>query len=177
MKKSLFILFILFFVSACSTSIPINYIPAPIIRGNSEISVGNVNYIPAMNGKVKENEMQKATGAIGAIYTTAPIAEIVKTSFQKELLSAGFSIEDAAKLNIDINVDRFLYDWIGFVEVDFYIDMTFTVSKNGIEVFKYMSKAHQAAPKTMTSDSEAIKSAMSVAFSDFLLAARKQKVF
>lgn len=176
MKKFLFICLIAFFVSGCSTSIPVNYIPAPVIRGNSDVNIGSVNYIPAIKGKIKENEFQKATGAIGSIYTTIPISSIIKNSFQKELLAAGFSVEDFADLNIDINIDKFLYDWRGIVEVDFYLDMTFTVTKNGINVFTYTSKTHQAAPKTMNSDSEAIKSVISAAFSDFLLSARKNHI-
>lgn len=143
MKK---ILFIAFFVVGCSTSIPVNYIPAPVIRGNSDVSIGSVNYIPAIKGKIKENEFQKATGAIGSIYTTISISSIIKNSFQKELLAVGFSVEDFAELNIDINI------------------------------FTYTSKAHQVAPKIMNSDSEAIKSVISSAFSDFLLSARKNHI-
>lgn len=166
------------FISGCSTSIPVNYVPAPIIKGEGDITVGTVNYIPAIQGKVKQNQMQKATGAIGNIYTTVPVPEIVKKALQKELTAAGFTVNEASDTQIDISIDKFLYDWIGFVEVDFYTDMTFTVTKQGIEVAKYEVKAHQAAPKTpsMSTDSEAIKSTLSTAFTDFMLEMRNKKV-
>lgn len=176
MRNLWIILFFTFFISGCSTSIPINYVPSPMIKGDGDLFVGDTVYTPSLQGKVKDNETQKATGAIGNIYTTTPISEIVKKSFQKELISAGFSINDLSETVIDITVDKFLYDWVGVVEVDFYIDLTFVVKKRGEKIMKYSVKSHQAAPKTMHMDSEAIKAALSSAFSEFLLEARSRKV-
>lgn len=176
MKKLILIIFTSFFMVGCSTSIPINYVPAPVIKGEGNVWIGEATYTASELGKVKNNEMQKATGAIGYIYTTTPIAEIVKKSLQKELISAGYTVNELADLKIDIVVDKFLYDWRGIVEVDFYIDVTFTVTKNGNKIMVYSAKSHQAAPKTVNMDSEAIRTALSSVFSDFMIEARNKKV-
>lgn len=41
---------------------------------------------------------------------------------------------------------------------------------------RFSTQEHQLAPKTMTSDSEAIKTAMSSSFTHFLLEARRNKI-
>lgn len=174
--KKLFILMLSFYLFGCSTSLPINYVPAPSIRGNGDVFVNNVTYQPFTDKKVKANETQKARGAIGTIYISGDISDIVKKSFQKELTAAGYDLNELANLQINLTINKFLYDWIGFVEVDFYIDITYTVVKNGSEIMKFVSTEHQAAPKTMTADSEAIRAALSSSFNNFLVEARKNKI-
>ncbi|AKJ42724.1 hypothetical protein [Pragia fontium] len=175
MKKIIFVL-AAFLLAGCSTSLPINYIPSAVIKGEGEIVLGDFSYIPADMGKVKQNEMQKAGGAIGNLYTTESISDIVKKAFRKELVSSGFTVSQSSNIVIDANIDKFLYDWVGFVEVDFYINMTFKVIKDGQVVMEYSSKSHQAAPKTTIQDTEAIRSALSNVFDEFLLEARNRKV-
>lgn len=176
--KKLYFLLICFFVSGCSTTIPINYIPSSVIKGDKDISLENFVYLPAQNGKVKENEMQRASGAIGKVYTTKGIAEIIKSAFRKELVASGFTVVSPANITIDVDVDKFLYDWLGFTEVDFYINLTFKVYQNQKEIMVYSVKSHQASPKTvsMTMDNEAIRTALSGAFDEFLIEARNRRI-
>lgn len=175
MKKILFIV-ALFVLVGCSTSVPINYVPAPTIKGNGQVFVAESVYQPFVNGEVKANEMQKAKGALGTIYAANDISDVVKKAFQRELVASGYDLNDLSDTKIKLAINKFLYDWIGFVEVDFYIDITYSVEKNGVEVMRYVSEEHQAAPKSMTSDSEAIKAALSSSFSNFFQEARNKKI-
>jgi len=174
--KKIFIVIMAFFLFGCSTTVPINYIPAPSMKGIGKVFVNNVIYQPFIDKKVKANEIQKAKGAIGTVYASENINDIVKKSFQKELIAAGYDLDNLANLQINLTIDKFLYDWIGFVEVDFYVDITYVVIKDGIEVMKFVTTEHQAAPKTMVSDSEAIRAAMSSSFNNFFIEARKNKI-
>lgn len=175
MKKIIFVL-LAFSLFGCSTSLPVNYISAPSIKGTEKVSVNEVKYQPFINGKVKANEIQKAKGAIGTVYTSVNVDTLVRESFKKELIAAGYDLNNLPNLQINLTIDKFLYDWIGFVEVDFYLDITYTITKNGVEIMRFSTQEHQLAPKTMTSDSEAIKAAMSSSFTHFLLEARRNKI-
>ena len=62
------------------------------------------------------------------------------------------------------------------VEVDFYLDITFRISRRGLVVYTHQSSSHQRAPKTMTQDTEAIRSAISKCIDDFLLSARSRRL-
>ncbi len=54
MKKFLMAGFLGFGLVGCSTTMPINYIASPSIRGQGEIAVGRFQYTPAQQGLVKK---------------------------------------------------------------------------------------------------------------------------
>ncbi|WP_445115109.1 hypothetical protein [Acinetobacter sp. WZC-1] len=43
-------------LSGCSTTMPINYVASPTIKGQGDVGVGVFKYIPADKGLVKANE-------------------------------------------------------------------------------------------------------------------------
>jgi len=165
-------------LSGCVSSIPINYIPAPTIRGVGIVTVGRFRYVPADQGRVTQDQFQQASKSIGTMHTTKPVAELIQVALTKHLIAAGYSPETDGALRIEGDVQRFLYDWVGFSEVDFYLDIDFRIIRDGVCVLEYKTSSHQKAPKTgsMAQDPEALRAAIAECFDDFLLAARRKKV-
>jgi uncharacterized lipoprotein YajG len=164
------------FAAGCTTSLPINYVPSASIRGEGPVSVGMFKYVPADQGSVGPDEFQKATGALGNIHLSQPVPDLFRTAVRKELVAGGYSVEPGAAVEVSGNVTRFLYDWIGIIEVDFYLDVTFTLRKNGETVLIYNTSSHQKAPKTMMQDTEAVRAAISDSIDQFFMEARSKKL-
>lgn len=163
-------------LTACSTTLPMNYIPASTIKGSGQVTVGTIHYIPAEHGDVEPDQFQEASAALGDMHTSEPVADLIKNALRKELIAGGFSVEPGSKTVIEADVSRFLYDWIGFVEVDFYMDIEFRMKKDGVLVFAYKASAHQKAPKTMVQDTEAIRASISKCIDDFFLEAHSKRL-
>lgn len=164
-------------LSGCSTTMPINYVASPTIKGQGDIGVGVFKYIPADNGLVKPNEFQKPPAAIGTMYMSDKADALLKSSLTKELIAAGFNPDQNADIQISGDVQKFEYDWIGFVEVDFYLDVDYLVTKNNQVIYKNTIKTHKASPKAMGgTDSEAVRSAISSNIGDLLQDLRIKKI-
>lgn len=176
MKKLLVSLPILLALVGCSTTIPVNYVPSPSIRGSGDIEVGKFTYIPYTKNEVKANQFQSASVAIGAMYLAENVSDLLEQSLTKELLAAGFSTDKVADLKISGEVNKFLYDWIGIVEMDLYLDVKYTISKNGNIIKTLDISSHKALPKTPGYDSEAIRSTIADNISKLLLELRKNKI-
>lgn len=172
----LIIVFVSLLCAGCSTTLPVNYIPSSSIRGTGIISLANFKYLPAEKGEVKPNEFQKANAALGYIYLSEPVADIVRNAMRKELVMSGFTVESGSNLTIEADIEGFLYDWLGFVEVDFYLNVTFRILRDKELLLTYKSSSHQKAPKTMNQDTEAVRAAISQCFDNFLLEARSKKI-
>ena len=174
--RTIFTAAVVLLLSACSTTLPLNYIPSSSVRGDASVTTTSFRYIPSENGEVKPNQFQKNSASIGEIHTGTDIASFVETSLKKELSYSGFKLGGPNPLVISGNVTRFYYDWIGFTEVDFEVRIDFTVTKDGVEVFKHTVFSHQKAPKTMAQDPEAIRAALSSCIDDFFTQARAKSI-
>ena len=164
-------------LSGCSTTMPINYVASPTIKGQGDVGVGVFKYLPAEKGLVKSNEFQKPSAAIGTMYMSDNADALLKSSLTKELIAAGFNPNDNAEITINGDIKQFLYDWIGFVEVDFYLDVEYTVTKNDQVIYKKIIKTHKASPKAMGgTDSEAVRSAISTNIGELLQDLKTQKI-
>lgn len=175
--KKIVLLGLMALLGGCSTTMPINYVASPSIRGQGDIAVGKFQYIPAQKGLVKKNEFQKPSAAIGTMYMSDNADALLKSSLTKELIAAGFNPNDNAEITINGDIKQFLYDWIGFVEVDFYLDVEYTVTKNDQVIYKKIIKTHKASPKAMGgTDSEAVRSAISTNIGELLQDLKSQKI-
>ncbi|WP_445115108.1 hypothetical protein [Acinetobacter sp. WZC-1] len=102
---------------------------------------------------------------------------LLKSSLTKELIAAGFNPEQNAGIQISGNIQKFEYDWIGFIEVDFYLDVDYLVTKSGQTVYTNTIKTHVASPKAMGgTDSEAVRSAISSNIGDLFQDLRSKKI-
>ena len=166
-----------FILSGCSTTMPINYIASPTIKGGGDVALGDFKYIPYEQGMVKANQFQKATAAIGTMYMSDNADTLLKSSLTKELIAAGFNPSQNANIKISGDVQKFLYNWIGLVEVDFYLDIDYKVIKDGQEVYHNTIRTHKASPKAMgATDSEAVRSAISSNIGELLQDLRGKEI-
>jgi hypothetical protein len=149
-----------------------------MLRGSSQVQAGVFRYIPSEKGLVASDQFQKASGAIGEMHTPKPVSELIKAALTKHLVAAGFSNDVAGGLVVDGEIQKFLYDWIGFSEVNFYLDIDFRIKSGDSVIFEYKARAHQKAPKTaaMAQDPEAVKAAIAECFDSLLSEARAKKV-
>lgn len=176
MRKILSISVLSLFLFGCSTTVPVNYIPSPIMKGSGKVDVGDFSYEPADQGKVKQNQYQQATGSIGSMYMSEDAGSLLAGALKKELIASGFDVTNGSGVEITGNIKQFKYDWIGFVEVDFYLDVEYVVKKKGVVVFNEAISSHKAAPKTLSQDSEATRAAISSNITELLQKLRAQKI-
>src|SRR5690625_3712700 len=106
-------------LSGCATTIPINYIPSTFETGSGSVEVGNFTYEPFLQGKVKDNQIQKCGPCLGEKYTNGSVAGIVQDALKKELVHAGYTLQGKSNVLITGEVTHFYNDWTGFTEVDF----------------------------------------------------------
>ncbi|MDO5639728.1 MAG: hypothetical protein Q4G28_07645 [Neisseria sp.] len=164
-------------LAGCSTTVPVNYVPSPSMRGEGAVSVGQFVYAPAQRGEVKPNQFQPSPGgALGSMYLSETVDELLKDALVKELIAAGFNPEDTSGLQITGTVDRFIYDWVGFVEMDMYMDVSYTVKKGDEVVYQGVKKTHKALPKAVGYDSVAVNSVLSDNISQLLRDLRSKKL-
>lgn len=162
MKRLLTAIAVATVLVGCSSTVPVNYVPAPSMRGEGAVSVGQFVYMPAQRGDVQANQFQPSpNGALGAMYLSENVDELLKDALVKELIAAGFNPEDASGLQITGTVDRFIYDWVGFVEMDMYMDVSYTVTRGNEVVYQAVKKTHKALPKAPGYDSIAVNSVLS----------------
>lgn len=176
MRKLLLVGFLSSVVYGCSSTIPINYVASPVIRGNGDIAVGKFIYSPALAGVVKHNQYQSATVSLGTMYLSEDANKLIEGAIKKELIASGFNVDNKADIVITGDITRFLYDWVGVVEVDFYLDVNYTVTKNGSVVFKDVIKTHKASPKNINQDSEATRAVVSENISLLFESLRDRKI-
>ena len=176
MKKILSIIILGLGLAACSTTVPVNYIASPSLKGEGAVAVGKFSYSPSVEGKVAPNQFQHATVSIGQIFLSENVSDLLEKSLRKELIAAGFDPDGQAKVQISGSVDRFLYDWTGFTEMDMYLDINYTVRKDGVIAYENIIKTHKALPKAPGYDSEAVRSVISESIDKLFLDLRAKKL-
>lgn len=174
MKRTFLLLLVTFCISGCTSTVPVNYLPSTSISGDERVAVDEFTYIPAEEKKVSKNQFQKATPSIGQMYVNNDVKSIVEMAVRKELAYAGYNVDTDSSTRIDADITRFYYDWVGFSEVDFEVGITFYLKKNGNLELKHDSFSHIKAPKTLTNDPEAVRSAISQCIDDFLFEAKER---
>jgi len=176
--RILAVLVVSLMLSACSTTLPINYVPSTSVRGTSPVKVSAFRYLPAEQQLVAPNQFQKYPVSIGEIYLGEDVSHLVESAVRKELSYAGYQLNDSADVIVSGDVSRFYYDWTGFVEVNFEVGIAFRVTKNGKVALESTTFSHQKAPKGtgLAQNPEAIRAAISDCIDQFLSEARKVSV-
>lgn len=174
-KYSALFVGILIALSGCSTTIPVNYVPSPSIKGSGSVSTGQFIYLPAVENQVAHNQFQKAV-SLGQMYLSERVDELIKTSLRKELIAAGFDVDNDEGVVISGEINKFLYDWTGFIETDMYLDINYIVKKQDTVLFEGVIKSHKALPKTIGYDSEAVRSTISDNIGQLLMELRVRKI-
>ena len=161
--------------TGCSTTIPVNYVASPVIRGQGNVKPGRITYIPALKGEVPANQFQKVI-SFGAIYLDDSVPNILQQALRKELVAAGFDPDGPENIVIHAGVQRFLFGWTGFVEMDMYLDVKYVVTQDGKIVYEDTIRTHKALPKVAGAESEAIKTTISANISELFTNLRSRKI-
>ena len=174
--KFLPVLGVVLLLVGCSTTIPVNYVASPMLRGQGVVKVDKTSYAPAERGEVAANQFQSVSGALGEVYTDESVPDLIKHSLQKELVAAGFDPEGPDGVVINAQVEKFLFDWTGFSEMDLYLDVRYTVMKDGQTVYDSIVRTHKALPKAMGAESEGVRTTISSNIAELLMALRAKQI-
>lgn len=158
--RILLVLLTCFIVSGCSTTLPVNYVASPSLKGEGVVSVGKINYLAYDKGERDANQFQKVT-SIGEMYIDKDVSQLVTGALNKELIASGFTVVRQGDVVISGDIQKFLYDWTGFTETDMYLDVSYLVTKDGKLVYSKLLKSHKALPKVPGFESEAIRGLLS----------------
>lgn len=173
--KLIFLALTGFFLFGCST-LPITYSPSTTVSGGQgTVSVGKFNYLPAKEGRVEANEVEKNPASIGTVYLSTDIETLLSDAFQKELRFAGYKISSTSPVLISGDVEQFYHNWVGFLttSVDFRIKIY--VTKEGATKFTSVYSSHKEAPKASGYETEAMKSAIGECITKFLIEAEQKQ--
>lgn len=164
-------------VCGCSTTLPVDYIPSPVMRGSGPATVGAFRYLPAEQGAVAQDQFQEASAPVGGIHLSEPAADLIRTAVRKELVAAGFSVDQNSSPVIEGDIERLMFDYISFAQLEFYLDINFRIVRGGKVTFAYRARAHKSGSKSaaQAQDSEAVRSTISECIDDFFLAARAKR--
>jgi hypothetical protein len=112
MKKTfvLILLFVALTVVGCAP-ISLNYSPSSAMTATGSFSVSDFKYIPAIEGKVKPDQIKNT--ALGSFIVDKNIDIFFKEALFKEFRFVGIKMEDKSKI-LGGEIQEFLIDDLGF---------------------------------------------------------------
>lgn len=117
-------------LTACSGTVPVQYIPQTMIKAEGSAEVGEFTYEPSVAGQVRSNQVQNT--AIGSIYIAIDVAKLVQRATAAELEKAGVEVGPTAPVAVSGVVKEFKADDLGFsVEWTYRIQYTVTRKADG----------------------------------------------
>ena len=96
----------------CAETIPITYTPQNYVRYQGQVDIGQFTYEPSTQGEVKPNQLQNT--AIGSVYISTDIADLVQRATALELEKTGFQIGDTHPLQVSGDVLEFKANDLGY---------------------------------------------------------------
>lgn len=164
-------------IAGCATPIPFNYSPSNLTQGSGSVRVDRFSYMPARNGEVAPNELQKQRLGGGTLLLQQDVDELVSDALRKEFRMSGYGIASNS-LAVSGSVDRFYIDWVGFSTIDIEVAITFSVRSGSTQLYTATFKSHKQAPKTDNGVAiEAIKTALADCLHQFIRDAQSKGAF
>ena len=102
-------------MAGCAGTIPTDsYMPQNFIRFDNKnpVDMGNFTYQPFLDGKVKPNQIQNT--AMGSIYISSNVAEMVRRATALELEKTGLKLTDQTDISVAGDVLEFKADDLGY---------------------------------------------------------------
>lgn len=131
------------FLSGCVSTIPMHYAPSSVLSASGNVSVEPFSYGPAINGKVKPNQIRNT--ALGNIYFEQDIDTIFRDSVFKELRFVGVKV-DSPNTKLTGVIEEFLIDDLGY-SVDWTITVIYTVTKDDQTVYESRKELKRTTSK------------------------------
>ena len=173
---SVFIVVLSLLFASCSATLPIVYAPSNLIIGTGTVSVERFSYTAARKGQIAPNQPEKNPSGIGDIYLSEDIESLFTDAVRKELRFSGYKLAESVPMSISGTIDRFYYDWVGFLTQSVDMVVTFRVEKDGKGIFSQTITSHKEAPKAPGYETEAVKSSISECIQRFLQEAQGKGV-
>ena len=117
------VLLAIVFASGCAGTIPTDsYTPQNFVRydHNNAVDIGNFTYQPSLNEKIKPNQIQNT--AMGSIFISTNVADMVRRVTALELEKTGLKLTDQASIVIAGDVLELKADDLGYS-----VDWTYAV--------------------------------------------------
>ena len=100
--------------AGCANTLPTEpYEPQTVVRLEGSTDIGEFEYLPLKNGKVKKPNQIRNT-ALGGQYISANIADYVKRGTALELEKSGIVLDSSCPYSINGNIIEFLCDDFGY---------------------------------------------------------------
>ncbi len=146
MKRILIMILPILIMAGCEpTPMSLNYSPSSILTAKGNVEVGDFTYQPAINKKVKPNQIRNT--AIGCVIFEKNIDQIIKESIFKELRFVGITPQ-SDNLVLRGDIVEFLIDDLGFsVKWTLEIEYRITDKSKNVEVYKSVKAIHKKTDK------------------------------
>lgn len=172
--KQLFSILAITLITSCTTTIPLLYSPSNLWRGTGNIIVNDFIYVPAKTGKLKPNLPEEH--GMGTIYLDRDIALIFTDAVKKELNLSGYTLNTTHGIIIEGNIDRFLFDWVGFSTQDIEIVATFKIILNNKPIYTRKITSKKEVPKVEGMEIEGMKSVIHDSINIFIEDAKQKQL-
>lgn len=132
-------------LSACSGTIPVQYIPQTIVKAEGQTDIGQFTYEPFLQGHVRSNQIQNT--AIGSILIATDVATLVQRGTAAELEKAGVRITADSPIRLTGVVKTFRASDIGF-SARWTYTVQYTISRKSDQAI--LLQKDYSAPKVTT---------------------------
>lgn len=165
-----------YLLNGCTSTLPVTYSPSNLSTGSGSVSVEQFSYMAARKGEVEPNQPEKNPTGLGIIYLAENIEALFTDAVRKELRFSGHSLAEGAPTSVSGTIERFYYDWVGFLTESVDMTVTFHIKQNGKVTFTQTVTSHKEAPKDSGYAAEAMKSAISDCIHRFIQEAHIKRV-
>ena len=124
-------------LGGCVDTIPIEYAPSSTLSAAGTVKVGDFNYLPTTQGKMKPNQIHNT--ALGNVLLDKNIDVFFRNAVFTELRFVGVKVGDGDK-TLTGDIREFLIDDLGY-SVDWTIDVDYKVTDTGGKVIYESDKS------------------------------------
>ena len=110
--------------TGCVMTTPVNYAPSSVLSASGRVSVLDFAYMPAINGKVKPNQVRNT--AIGSVLFEQNVGTLFRDAVFKELRFVGVKVDDQFR-TLTGEIEEFLIDDLGY-RIDWTVRVTYIIS-------------------------------------------------
>ena len=128
----------LLFLTGCTTVLPLNYSPSSVLSASGSVAVADFQYIPALNGRVKPNQIRN-TAPLATLVFDQDIHVFFRDAVFKELRFVGVKMDNKAR-TLTGEVRDFLIDDLGY-SVDWTVKVLYRVKATQTNQTLYESEA------------------------------------
>ena len=139
MKRLLVLLFLTTLtamLTGCAVTLPTNaYTPQNFVRTQGEVGMGEFDYAPYVEGKIKNANQIQSTAA-GQIFISTNVADFVKRGTALELEKSGVVLDDASLIQLCATIIEFKADDLGY-SVHWHYSIQYRIIQKGDNIILF----------------------------------------